>query len=57
LDFKTDAIQATEVDAKISVYEPQMKLYAGALSQIYRRPVSRCGLYFLHFQMAVTIAV
>jgi ATP-dependent exoDNAse (exonuclease V) beta subunit len=29
------------------LYEPQLKLYAKALSRIYSRPVTNCWLHFL----------
>ncbi len=47
LDFKTDQVKPEELDAKKKIYEPQLKLYAQALSRIYSRPVSECWLHFL----------
>ena len=47
LDFKTDHVQSDEVAARVKHYEPQLQLYALALSRIYRRPVTRCWLHFL----------
>ncbi len=47
VDFKTDAVTELELALKIKTYEPQLKLYALALARIYRRPVTRCALYFL----------
>jgi ATP-dependent helicase/nuclease subunit A len=55
LDFKTDRIRPAELADKAEAYKPQLKLYARALSQIYRRPVSNCWLYFLAAQAAVSI--
>ncbi len=53
LDFKTDTVPANELPEKIKSYEPQLKLYAGALSKIYQRPVSACWLCFLAARTAV----
>lgn len=47
LDFKTDAADAREWKLKAAQYEPQMKLYALALSRIYSRPVTRRWLHSL----------
>lgn len=55
VDFKTDQVQAGEVPEKVKLYEPQLGLYALALSRIYRRPVSECWLYFLTARQAVLL--
>jgi ATP-dependent helicase/nuclease subunit A len=55
IDFKTDAVGPNGLADKVKSYEPQLKLYALALSQIYRRPVSQCWLYFLTAQTAAPI--
>ena len=55
VDFKTDAVRKDELPHKIRQYEPQLKLYARALSAIYRRPVSESWLYFLVLRQAVPI--
>jgi len=47
VDFKTDRVSAGELPERARLYAPQLKLYARALSQIYRRPVTECWLYFL----------
>jgi ATP-dependent helicase/nuclease subunit A len=47
LDFKTDDVKAERLGEKVKFYEPQLKLYALALSRIYQRPVTRCWLHFL----------
>jgi len=57
LDFKTDAVKRDHLPAKVQLYEPQMKLYARALSQIYSRPVTDCWLYFLDCQTAVRLRI
>ena len=47
VDFKTDDVSADNLAAKVRLYEPQLKLYALALSRIYKRPVTNCWLHFL----------
>ena len=47
IDFKTDAVKALEVDAKVEEYRTQIALYARALEGIYHKPVTQRGLYFL----------
>ncbi|HVU99988.1 MAG TPA: UvrD-helicase domain-containing protein, partial [Verrucomicrobiae bacterium] len=47
VDFKTDAITRRDLDEKLNTYTPQLKLYAQALSHIYRKPVTKTWLYFL----------
>jgi ATP-dependent helicase/nuclease subunit A len=55
LDFKTDRLQPNEIAARAKSYEPQLRLYAAALSRIYRRPASNAWLYFLSCRAAVEI--
>jgi ATP-dependent helicase/nuclease subunit A len=47
IDFKTDAVRESELDARVAQYAPQLKVYARALSRIHNRPVSECWLCFL----------
>jgi ATP-dependent helicase/nuclease subunit A len=47
LDFKTDDVDAEFLAEKARFYEPQLKLYALALEQIYGRPVTKAWLHFL----------
>lgn len=56
VDFKTDAVRNKELAEKANLYEPQLKIYAVALSRIYSRPVTRCSLYFLALGAEVPIA-
>jgi ATP-dependent helicase/nuclease subunit A len=56
LDFKTDEMKASEVESKVKLYQPQLSLYAQALSRTYKRPVSQCWLYFLSLGQAVKIS-
>ena len=55
LDFKTDSINPDQLAEKTSLYETQLKLYASALSRIYRRPVTQAWLYFLSVRQAVSV--
>ena len=55
VDFKTDALASSELSEKARIYEPQLRLYASALSRIYRRPVRACWLYFLVTRQAVSL--
>ena len=55
VDFKTDDLEPSEVAARAQLYEAQMRLYAGAFSQIYSRPVTECWLYFLKVGRAVKV--
>ena len=55
LDFKTDKVKGAELEARVKLYEPQLRLYAQALSAIYRRPVTECWLYFLEARRAVSV--
>ena len=44
-----------ELTEKTTIYEPQLKLYATALSRIYRKPVCQSWIYFLALRQAVEI--
>ncbi len=55
VDFKTDRVSAIEVSLRAKSYEPQLRLYARALSEIYRRPVTERWLYFLTARKAVQV--
>jgi ATP-dependent helicase/nuclease subunit A len=55
VDFKTDAMRADGLPAKIKAYEPQLKLYARALEKIYSLPVTNCWLHFLSAEHTINI--
>jgi ATP-dependent helicase/nuclease subunit A len=55
VDFKTDSVKPAEVAEKARFYEPQIKLYSRALSEIYQRPVSEAWLCFLAIGESVEI--
>ncbi len=57
VDFKTDDVRADELPGKIKIYEPQLKLYAGALAKIYSRPVTNCWLHFLSAQKTENVNI
>ena len=55
VDFKTDQLLSDELASRVKAYEPQVRLYANALSQIYRRPVSESWLSFLTLKQTVAV--
>jgi ATP-dependent helicase/nuclease subunit A len=57
LDFKTDELEPGELAERTHHYEPQLKLYAGALSRIYARPAANCWLHFLATRQTVNIKI
>ncbi len=57
VDFKTDALKAGQLSAKVEEYAPQVRLYARALSRIYNRPVTRAWLYFLSCRRAAAVGM
>jgi ATP-dependent helicase/nuclease subunit A len=55
VDFKTDEIKPEELTERKRLYEPQLRLYAGALSRIYSRPITNCWLHFLAARRTVNL--
>jgi ATP-dependent helicase/nuclease subunit A len=55
LDFKTDKAGSHE-DLASRRYEPQLKLYARALSEIYQRPVTKAWLHFLSTGRTIAVS-
>jgi ATP-dependent helicase/nuclease subunit A len=55
VDFKTDQLTVEEVEQRVKIYEPQLRLYALALSRIYRRPVCEAWLYLVGLRRAVSV--
>jgi ATP-dependent helicase/nuclease subunit A len=47
LDFKTDDLRPKELNQRVELYRPQLKIYSAALTRIYSRPVSQSWLYFI----------
>ncbi len=48
IDFKSDRLEKSELTEGADRYKSQVLLYAMALSAIYRRPVTRKGIFFLN---------
>ena len=57
VDFKTDELNPGEITGRSRHYEPQLKLYASALSRIYARPVANCWLHFLATRQTVAVKI
>ena len=55
VDFKTDGMKARDLGAKRALYEPQIRLYARALTKVYRKPVQRAALHFLTLGRTVDV--
>ncbi len=47
IDFKTDHLDAGEIDGRAQEYRPQLQLYGAALHRIHGRPVAGLHLHFL----------
>jgi ATP-dependent helicase/nuclease subunit A len=47
VDFKTDRLPEELLGARVKEYALQLRIYALALSKIYKRPVTRAYLHFL----------
>ena len=55
LDFKTDFVTETTVDARVEYYRPQVQAYAESLSRIYEKPIKAKYLYFFRLNRFVTV--
>jgi ATP-dependent helicase/nuclease subunit A len=47
VDYKTDAISAAELEARVELYRPQMRIYARAVEAVFGKPPDEAWLYFL----------
>jgi ATP-dependent helicase/nuclease subunit A len=56
VDFKTDRVSPDTLAQRAEEYGPQLRLYAHALTEIYRRPVTQRWLYFFATRDLVPIA-
>lgn len=56
VDFKTDDVARAGLQAKVESYAPQLRLYALALSRIYRCPVTEAWLYFFAVSRAEPVS-
>ncbi|MHC1769977.1 MAG: UvrD-helicase domain-containing protein [Verrucomicrobiia bacterium] len=57
LDFKTDAADGEVWKEIASRYEPQIRMYALALSRVYRRPVTRAWLHALRLRQTIAVGI
>lgn len=55
VDFKTDAVTASEAPAQCERHRPQMELYARAVERLWQRPVRRCRLVFLAARLIIDL--
>jgi ATP-dependent helicase/nuclease subunit A len=55
VDFKTDAVCASELDDKIKIYKPQLQFYAVALEKIFARKVTTRALHFLNANKTIEV--
>ena len=55
IDFKTDRVTESTVDAAAERYRPQVETYAEALSRIYEMPVKAKKLYFFRLKRFVDV--
>jgi ATP-dependent helicase/nuclease subunit A len=55
VDFKTDRVKESELAERAKLYSVQLSLYARALAEIYRRPVTQSWVYFLAAREAVRL--
>lgn len=56
VDFKTDRVSPDTLAQRAEEYGPQLRLYAHALTEVYRRPVTQRWLYFFATRDLVPIA-
>ncbi len=57
LDFKTDAADGEAWMEIATRYEPQIRLYALALSRVYGRPVTRAWLHALRLRQTLAVGL
>jgi ATP-dependent helicase/nuclease subunit A len=55
LDFKTDRIEASQLEERVTSYRPQLEIYKKALEEIYRIPVRQTWLHFLSVGQTVSL--
>ncbi len=55
VDYKTDRVDAGDVDARAADYALQLQLYAAAVSAVFGRPVTARYLVFLHGRRIVEV--
>lgn len=57
LDFKTDAADGEAWKEIADRYEPQIRMYALALSRVYCRPVTRAWLHALRLRQTIAVGL
>ena len=57
VDFKTDRIPEQLIAARVQEHALQLRIYALALSRIYRKPVTRACLHFLELNRTEPVAL
>jgi ATP-dependent helicase/nuclease subunit A len=55
LDYKSDAVPETALQARLASYRPQVSLYALATERILRKPVRRASVVFLRHTRAFDV--
>ena len=55
IDFKTDKISESRLEAAIENYQYQVRAYADALTRIYQKPIKRICLYFFQLNRCIEI--
>ena len=53
VDYKTDWIEAADVDERVRKYLPQLAAYAAAGEALFGRPADKWWLVFLHPHVVV----
>ncbi|CAN5606491.1 UvrD-helicase domain-containing protein [soil metagenome] len=55
IDYKTDRVEGTSLEARADFYRPQLQVYAKAMSAITYRPVDEAYLVFLYAKKIVAV--
>jgi ATP-dependent helicase/nuclease subunit A len=57
IDYKTDRVKETELDARVELYRPQILSYGSAMAHIARRKLLGAHLVFLEPRVVRTVAL
>ncbi len=57
IDYKTDRVKGPTLTARIEFYEPQLRAYLAAMSDITKREVTEAYLVFLHPKEIVKVSL
>ena len=55
VDYKTDAISASQMPAAATHYQAQLHFYSKQWQALLKEPVRECGLYFTHLDQYVVV--